>query len=576
MTADLSPNTQAILLLTAPLIVGHNSHAEAPLTAKEYNRLAIRLRDTQHQPADLLAHGGDEALKDCRSVVDESRVRRLLDRGFQLSQAVERWHSRAIWVMSRADSAYPRRLKYRLKEVAPPVLYGCGDAEILGTGGLAVVGSRHVNDTLIEYTEAIGRLAAAAGQTIVSGGAKGIDQAAMSGALRGPGKVIGVLADSLEKAALNREHRKMLLDRWLVLISPYDPGAPFNVGHAMQRNKLIYALADAALVVNSDVDKGGTWAGATEQLEKLNFVRVYVRSTGDVGSGLQALRAKGALPWPDPRDADQLTALLRGPAEVRHASTQDELPFAAHDAAETAELATDHSDQPKIEIQRVGMGLSGSAVAELVDTIPTVGSVVKALRNAARDSAEGRQAAWTAWVVGSEHPETEAAFARQLEESLNGTDGAVVRNAVLESARAAVDAIDESVVPSIGLLTRRFLRTRTPDLRTYRAAMAMIRSLDREEFQGMRAAVHILRTIDAPILRTKIKRGVPSSVEAHDDCWIWYCVDGHSDGAFIELLRGDVAPRVVSAIEPLTGGHHFALDQSELHRDRPEFSRKLI
>ena len=36
----------------------------------------------------------------------------------------------------------------------------------------------------------------------------------------------------------------------------------------MQRNKLIYALADAALVVNSDYEKGGTWAGAVEQLER--------------------------------------------------------------------------------------------------------------------------------------------------------------------------------------------------------------------------------------------------------------------------------------------------------------------
>jgi DNA processing protein len=344
MTSELSPNTQAILLLTAPLAAGHNSHTEVPLTAKEYNQLALQLRDTQHQPADLLTHSADEALKDCRSIVDESRVRRLLERGFLLSQAVERWHSRAIWVMSRADSAYPRRLKNRLKETAPPVLYGCGDVEILSTGGLAVVGSRHVDDALVAYTEEIGRLAAAARQTVVSGGAKGIDQAAMRGALSGPGKVIGMLADSLEKAALNREHRKALLDRWLVLVSPYDPCAPFNVGHAMQRNKLIYALADAALVVNSDVDKGGTWAGATEQLEKLNFVRVYVRSTGEVGNGLQALRAKGALPWPNPQNADELVAALRVAPASKPVSAQDELPLAAPDTAGSPNLSDGRAD----------------------------------------------------------------------------------------------------------------------------------------------------------------------------------------------------------------------------------------
>jgi predicted Rossmann fold nucleotide-binding protein DprA/Smf involved in DNA uptake len=92
---------------------------------------------------------------------------------------------------------------------------------------------------------------------------------------------------------MNREHRNLLLDGQLVLISPYDPSAGFNVGNAMQRNKLIYALADASLVVSSDLNKGGTWAGAIEQLDKLKFVPVYVRSTGG-SPGLDALRSKGA------------------------------------------------------------------------------------------------------------------------------------------------------------------------------------------------------------------------------------------------------------------------------------------
>ena len=179
-----------------------------------------------------------------------------MGRGFLLSQAIERWQARAIWVVSRADADYPRRLKTRLKDDAPPILYGCGDAAILDTGGLAVVGSRHVDDALVEYTEGIGRLAARARRTLVSGGARGIDQAAMRGALEAGGKVAGVLADSLERTALNREHRNFLMDGQLVLISPYDPSAGFNVGHAMQRNKLIYALADAALVVNSDYREG--------------------------------------------------------------------------------------------------------------------------------------------------------------------------------------------------------------------------------------------------------------------------------------------------------------------------------
>jgi predicted Rossmann fold nucleotide-binding protein DprA/Smf involved in DNA uptake len=202
------------------------------------------------------------------------------------------------------------RLKTRLKNDAPPVLYGCGDAAILDTEGLAVVGSRHVDEALIEFTNDIGRLTAKARRTLVSGGARGIDQAAMHGALEAGGKVVGVLADSLERAVLNREHRHYLMDGQLVLISPYDPSAGFNVGHAMQRNKLIYALADAALIVSSDYEKGGTWAGAVEQLERLRLVPVYVRANGETGKGLEALRRKGALSWPNPETPEALAEMF--------------------------------------------------------------------------------------------------------------------------------------------------------------------------------------------------------------------------------------------------------------------------
>src|SRR5258708_39962463 len=113
-------------------------------------------------------------------------------------------------------------MKSRVREDAPPILYGCGDPALLETGGLAVVGSRHVDEEIIHYTEHVGRLSADAQRTIVSGGAKGIDRAAMFGALEAGGRVVGVMADSLERAALSRDNREPLMDRRLVLVSPYD------------------------------------------------------------------------------------------------------------------------------------------------------------------------------------------------------------------------------------------------------------------------------------------------------------------------------------------------------------------
>ena len=327
MNPVLSPNGQAILLLTAPLIAGQGKSSPELLSPGEYKRLAQHLRELKHQPSDLLSPDADELLRQCQTIIDASRLQRLLGRGFLLSQVIERWQARAIWVVSRADPDYPRRLKQRLREDSPAVLYGCGDMALLETGGLAVVGSRHVDDDLIEYTMDVGRLAARAGRTIVSGGAKGIDQSAMRGALERGGRVCGVLADSLEKTAMNRESRNLLLDGQLVLISPYDPSAGFNVGNAMQRNKLIYALADASLVVSSDFNKGGTWAGATEQLEKLRFLPVFVRSPSGGSEGLEALQRKGALPWPNPHDVEALDLVFDAAASAPAPAEQVSLPL---------------------------------------------------------------------------------------------------------------------------------------------------------------------------------------------------------------------------------------------------------
>lgn len=311
--ATPSPNTQAILLLTAPLTVGRDrSTGVDPLTHGEYKRLVRHLIGLQRQPSDLLDPEARALIDACAPIVETGRMVALLGRGFQLSQALERWQARAIWVVSRADAAYPRVLKRRLREEAPAVLYGCGEAALLSQGGLAVVGSRHVDAALLTAAAQIGGLVAQAGRVLVSGGAKGIDQAAMAGAADEGGAVVGVLADSLERAAVSRANRDRLMAGRLALVSPFDPAAGFHVGLAMQRNKLIYALADAALVVSTDLGKGGTWAGAVEELGRSGGVPVYVRSRADGASsaGLAALHDKGAQVWPEPQDVFALASVL--------------------------------------------------------------------------------------------------------------------------------------------------------------------------------------------------------------------------------------------------------------------------
>jgi DNA processing protein len=311
MSVPISDNTHAILLLMAPLLAGRDELQPDLLTRSEFQKLARVLNQLNRQPSDLLGSHRETWSHELKGFFDADRFERLLSRGSDLAKAIEQWQTHEIWVVSQTEATYPTRLFERLKDLSPPVVYGCGDPSLLNNGGLAVVGSRHVDDWLIEYTEGVGRLAAKAKTTVISGGARGIDQAAMRGALNEGGNAVGILADSLARAVSTREHRKLLDDGSLVLICPYDPSAGFNIGNAMSRNKLIYALSDAALVVSSDYEKGGTWAGAIEQLEKLHLVPVYVRGKGEIGNGLHGLQKKGAMTWPEPISAEALEQAIK-------------------------------------------------------------------------------------------------------------------------------------------------------------------------------------------------------------------------------------------------------------------------
>ena len=113
-------------------------------------------------------------------------------------------------MIARSDEDYPERLRTRLKEKRPPVLFGCGSKDLLGDGGVAIVGSRDADDAGLAFAEELGGIAAEAGCVVVSGGSRGVDQKAMLGALKRGGNVVGVLGHSLLRAASSADHREFI------------------------------------------------------------------------------------------------------------------------------------------------------------------------------------------------------------------------------------------------------------------------------------------------------------------------------------------------------------------------------
>ncbi len=210
-----------------------------------------------------------------------------------MALALERWSRSGLWVISRGDAEFPKRLKRHFRHAAPPLLYGVGRKELLDMGGLAIVGSRDATEAALDFTRQVVTNCAQEGLGVVSGGARGVDAAAMQGAIDAGGRAMGVLANDLLKASVHRQNRLGLQEGRLVLVSPFYPEAGFNAGHAMGRNKYIYALSDRALVVDSALGSGGTWAGALDAL-KQQWVPLYVRMPGN-GPGNAALVEKGGI-----------------------------------------------------------------------------------------------------------------------------------------------------------------------------------------------------------------------------------------------------------------------------------------
>jgi predicted Rossmann fold nucleotide-binding protein DprA/Smf involved in DNA uptake len=294
----LSESTQATLLLCAHLVAAKVKDV-SPLSLGEFNDLVAALGSRQRNVAELLdSAAANDLLQELHPQFDTDRLRALLNRGFALSLSVEKWTAGGIWVISRDDAVYPPRLSERLKKLAPALLYGCGDIEVMNTGGLAIVGSRDIDESGIEFTNSIGEACAREQLTVISGGARGVDQYAMLSAVQAGGKVVGVMADSLARSTTSANARDAIREGRLTLVSPFDPEAGFNVGNAMSRNKAIYALADYGVVVTSGFNEGGTWSGAIEQLEKFKFVPVFVRTTGNVPEGNSRLLKRGAIPFP--------------------------------------------------------------------------------------------------------------------------------------------------------------------------------------------------------------------------------------------------------------------------------------
>ena len=291
----ISENIKAILLLTSHF--NSNEVREyKTFSINEYGFFAYWLYRNGFKPESLL---NDESFNEAWALWDNplshieakkvidfkglektisnisfERIQHLRNRGASLSLALDKWQSAGVWIMDRQHPHYPQNFRKHLKHQSPALLFGVGNSELLTKNSIGFVGSRDCSiedeQSTKQYVEQINRL----GFQVVSGAAKGVDTHAMLASLENGNEAIGIMAESLFRASASNNWRQHLKDNKLVLISPFFPESRFTPANAMARNKYIYLLSKATVVVTSG-EKGGTWEGAKENLKK-NWVPTLV------------------------------------------------------------------------------------------------------------------------------------------------------------------------------------------------------------------------------------------------------------------------------------------------------------
>ena len=286
----MNKNAEAILILCS--FVGASKQKVQPFQPKEWSELALKLKNKNYQPYQLLELK-DDKIKDLeldQSIVE--RIKQLVDRSSAITFDMNKLERLGIKYVTRANKEYPKILKERLGNSCPPLLYYCGDLKLLADNYIGFVGSREVKKEDIDIDHILIDKCLQKGFGIISGGAKGIDSESTTYCLSKNGCVVEILADSMEKKLKKKEYIEAIRNKKLLCISIAAPEAGFDVGMAMMRNKFIYLFSKGTIVIKTSYNTVGTWAGAVECIKK-GYSPINVVDNGSEGSkSLIAMKAK--------------------------------------------------------------------------------------------------------------------------------------------------------------------------------------------------------------------------------------------------------------------------------------------
>ena len=213
--------------------------------------------------------------------------------------------------------SWPERLS--AIEAPPERLWVRGRSELLRAPALvAIVGTRAPTPYGAAQAARFARELAAAGVGVVSGLARGIDQAAHAAALDVGGATIAVLGSGVDRPWPAGELAERLA-REGALVSELEPGTPARRHHFPRRNRLISGLSDAVLVVEAAFASGSLITARWAADQGRTVLAVPGRVDHPMARGCHRLLRDGALLAEDPEDVLRELGLVSSIQAAGHA-----------------------------------------------------------------------------------------------------------------------------------------------------------------------------------------------------------------------------------------------------------------
>jgi len=248
----LNPREQGFLLLTSHL----GNPDRKPLTVPQLRTLTQRIRNFHFSGEDRSLRQDDiVALGYGRDMA--ARIVGLLSETQLLEYYCSQGAKHGCVPITRVTDAYPLVLRQKLGLDSPGCLWAKGETGLLNTPMVSLVGSRELNPENREFAAEVGRQAARAGLTLVSGNARGADRMAQNACLEAGGRVISVVADELCSHTATEN---------VLYLSEDGFDDPFSAQRALSRNRCIHALGSLVFVAQAEQGRGGTWDGTVRNL----------------------------------------------------------------------------------------------------------------------------------------------------------------------------------------------------------------------------------------------------------------------------------------------------------------------